>query len=156
MGKFSRDKGKRNEYSLRDYLRLHGWQADRVPSSGAAQGFKGDIKAAHPVHGPKLFELKARKETFKRIYELYAANIRTQGDDVLAVAAAVPGADHVCVRLSSSLPAVIEGSDHYEVAKNHPLYKEFSRTFRQIGNLEKLLGEQTSWSSRTTERTSSS
>ena len=59
MGKFSRDKGMRQEYLLRDYLRKLGWTADRVPSSGAAEGFKGDIKAEKNGR-TVLFELKAR------------------------------------------------------------------------------------------------
>jgi Holliday junction resolvase len=141
MGKASRDKGKRGEYNLRDYLRKQEWKADRVPSSGAAQGFKGDVKATHAKHGEKLFELKCRKETFKKIYELYYAHVAKAGDDLLAVAMPEPGMQHVCVNISTSLEAVLGGADHHVLPQHHPLYAQYGRTFRKIANLEKLLGE---------------
>lgn len=76
MGKFSRDKGKRNEYLVRDIFREHGWEADRVPSSGAAEGFKGDIRVRPPWGIPpmsQLVEVKARKRAFTKVYEVLAA-----------------------------------------------------------------------------------
>lgn len=42
-GRASRAKGMRGEYKVRDYFRSFGWEANRVPSSGAAEGFKGDV-----------------------------------------------------------------------------------------------------------------
>lgn len=138
MSKFSRDKGKRAEYSLRDFLRLQGWKADRVPSSGAAQGFPGDIKAEK--NGKTvLFELKARKDLFKNIYALYEENCKLSQDDVLALA--VPGARNLCVTISSSLHAVYDGADYHTLMTTHPLYKKYKRTFGKIENLEKLLGQ---------------
>jgi hypothetical protein len=66
-GRMSRNKGKRNEYLLRDYFRRYGWDANRVPSSGAAQGFKGDITLSKG--NIKLTaECKARQNEFKSIY----------------------------------------------------------------------------------------
>jgi hypothetical protein len=45
MGKFSRDKGSRNERKLVSMLRNHGIEAEKIPLSGAAGGsFSGDIK----------------------------------------------------------------------------------------------------------------
>jgi len=139
MGKSQRDKGKRGEYALRDALRLQGWTADRVPSSGAAQGFKGDVAATHPKYGRKLFELKCRKDTFKNIYALYDAHCRKAQDDLLAIA--VPGAEALCLSVSSSLEAVMDGADVHVLVTNHPLYADYKRTFKKIENLEKLLGE---------------
>lgn len=142
MGKFSRDKGKRGEYALRDSLRREGWKADRVPSSGAAQGFKGDVKAEHAKHGGKLFELKCRKGTFKKIYELYFAHLAQAGDDLLAVALpANEDQKSACLNLSTSLEAVLGGADHHPLAHYHPQYKAFPKTFRKLANLRKLLGE---------------
>lgn len=137
-GKMSRDKGKRNEYLLRDALRMMGWKADRVPSSGAAQGFPGDIKASRDGKD-LLFELKARKDTFKMIYALYAEQISTQKDDVLAVA--IPGGEKLCVAVSSSLDAVLGPVDLHSHVEHHPLFKKYKRTFAKIGNLQKLLGQ---------------
>lgn len=70
MGKFSRDKGRRNEYALRDHLRKLGFEAVRVPLSGSSEGFKYDIVASKDgVH--YTFELKARKDSFKKIYQFF-------------------------------------------------------------------------------------
>lgn len=68
-GLYSRNKGKRNEYLLRDLLRSQGWVADRVPSSGAAQGFKGDIRASKG-DCEVLLELKARANSFSKLYKM--------------------------------------------------------------------------------------
>lgn len=84
MGKFSRDKGKRNEYLVRDALRAEGYtDAARVPSSGAAEGFKGDIEFTY--NGKKLkVEVKSRANEFKALYEAYN---RYAIDGVLPIAA---------------------------------------------------------------------
>lgn len=67
----SRRKGKRNEYLLRDYFRQLGFTSERVPSSGAARGFKGDVVLEKG--GVKLTaELKARESEFKTIYAFHA------------------------------------------------------------------------------------
>lgn len=70
-GKSSRDKGKRSEYLVRDYMRSLGLKADRVPSSGAAQGFKGDVKIEAPDGRIALVEVKSRQNEFKSIYAWY-------------------------------------------------------------------------------------
>ena len=71
MGKSQRNKGYRGEYIVRDLLRKHGFTANRVPSSGAAEGFKGDIDASHPEYGNVKFEVKFRRDNFKSIYLIY-------------------------------------------------------------------------------------
>lgn len=70
-GRSSRNKGKRGEYEVRDHLRGYGLQAHRVPSSGAAQGFKGDVVAKDKNNKEYVFEVKLRKEGFKTVYTLY-------------------------------------------------------------------------------------
>lgn len=66
-GLYSRSKGRRGEYLLRDELRTHGFEVDRVPLSGASQGFKGDLRV---VRGTvtKYVEVKVRGTGFERIY----------------------------------------------------------------------------------------
>jgi len=43
-------RGMRAEYKVRDLLREHGWKAYRVPLSGNAQGFRGDVVATKGSH----------------------------------------------------------------------------------------------------------
>lgn len=69
-GKASRNKGKVGEYQARDYFRSLGMIADRVPSSGAAQGFPGDIKVIGKDGRSFLVEVKFRKNEFKSTYAL--------------------------------------------------------------------------------------
>ena len=57
MGKPSRDKGLRVERDLVNKLKESGVDAKRVPLSGAAEGFKGDIQI-----GDLIAEVKARKD----------------------------------------------------------------------------------------------
>lgn len=75
MGRASRDKGSRAERALVAELERHGWSdAFRVPLSGAAQGFKGDVHARPPGWGTKLvFENKARAKGFEKFYRLAQA-----------------------------------------------------------------------------------
>lgn len=63
MGKASRDKGARREREMVEKLNsLPGVVANRVPLSGAMQGYKGDIKAFFAILGrPLQVEVKARK-----------------------------------------------------------------------------------------------
>lgn len=67
-GKPSRSKGRRGEYLLRDILRALGWEANRVPLSGASQGYKGDVAAKDKQGNPYVFEVKTRRCNYKSIY----------------------------------------------------------------------------------------
>lgn len=138
MSRASKQKGRRMEYTLRDELRRLGWTAERVYCSGAIKGLPGDVKATKD-NKTLLFEMKSRKNTFQKIYELYEAHIRTCGDDLLAIA--VPGARNLCLNLSSSLDAVLGGADFHLIMTAHPLYPKYSRTFSKIANLEKMVKE---------------
>lgn len=136
-GHVSRRRGKRGEYLLRDHLRALGWTADRVPSSGASEGFKGDVVATRG-DVKKVFEVKNHSGTFKKIYELYDAHCRALGDDLMTFVA--PGEARLCVSVSSSLDAVLENAHVYELQERHPLSKKYSRQFQKLGNLQNLLG----------------
>ena len=60
-GKMSRDKGYRAENSLRHFFLDHGIDAKRIPLSGGAPGFPGDLLV------PELFDkpvgIKCREDT---------------------------------------------------------------------------------------------
>lgn len=136
MGKSQKTKGRAQEYVLRDYLRQQGWEADRVVCSGAIKGLPGDVKATK-AGKTLLFEMKSRKASFTKIYELYDKHIRSQGDDVMALA--LPGEPLLCCRLSSSLDGVLGGVEYHTIVTEHPLYKDYKRTFSKIANLQKLV-----------------
>jgi len=72
MGRMQRQKGLRFEYVVRDKLREAGWDAYRVPSSGAAEGFKGDVVATKGSR-KYVFECKSRQSFFRDVYSLYTA-----------------------------------------------------------------------------------
>ena len=67
MGKSQRDKGNRNERQLVNIFRAYGIDAKRVPLSGAASGFKGDIIAIIDGQDWRI-ESKVRGNGFKQIY----------------------------------------------------------------------------------------
>ena len=60
-----REKGKRVEYQIRDMLRKFG-ECHRVPCSGRAEGFKGDLRL-YISNKEYRVEVKARKQGFKQI-----------------------------------------------------------------------------------------
>lgn len=134
----SRRRGKRGEYMLRDFLRSLGWEAERVPTSGAAKGFPGDIKAARDGK-TLLLECKNYSGTFNKIYELYNEHVKTRQDDLLSFVAI--GEARVCVDVSTSLDAVLEGPTCHEFVDRHPLGTKYKRTFQKIGNMQKLVQE---------------
>lgn len=76
MGKFSRDKGKREELAIVNYWRAYGMDCTRVPLSGATDFHKGDV-VLHGMQG----EVKIRRAGFKQIYDWLA------GNDFLAIRA---------------------------------------------------------------------
>lgn len=66
-GRKSRQKGLRVEYLVRDLIRAEGAQSHRIPSSGSAQGFKGDVTFELEGKTGKV-ESKARKNSFQKVY----------------------------------------------------------------------------------------
>lgn len=66
MGKRSLRKGKRVEYQIRDLLRALG-PCERVPCSGNAQAFKGDLIFSAGDKELRI-DVKARAQGFKQLY----------------------------------------------------------------------------------------
>ncbi len=70
MGRMQKRKGSRVEREIVNYLKDNEIPAKRVPLSGSANGFKGDI-----IIGDSLkCEVKARKDGFKQIYNWIKEN----------------------------------------------------------------------------------
>lgn len=72
-GKRSRSKGLRNEREIVNFFKERGIHAERVPLSGAIEGFPGDIK----IQGEMctfIAEAKCRANGFKQIYDWKADN----------------------------------------------------------------------------------
>lgn len=68
MGKSQRRKGTDEERAIVHALRaLDGWDAKRVPMSGAADGFPGDVIATAPNGDKFRIESKRRGHGFKQI-----------------------------------------------------------------------------------------
>jgi hypothetical protein len=132
-GRRSKNKGRNQEYACRDYLRKLGWTAERVYASGAIAGLPGDIKATKNGR-TVLFELKTRKASFGKVYDLYAAHLAAKKDDVFA--AALPGAEKLCVEMSNSLDALLDSDGVFEVADSHPCFSSFKRTFGKLKTMQ--------------------
>ncbi|WP_298966206.1 hypothetical protein [uncultured Roseibium sp.] len=67
MGKFSRDKGARFERDVVNILRAHGLRADRVPLSGAVDGFGKDVRLIDHNEVALTVECKKRADGQKQI-----------------------------------------------------------------------------------------
>lgn len=130
MGKFSRDKGSRVERLLRDVLRGQGYEADRVPLSGAAQGFKGDVRFSKlGVQNGRQFtaEVKARKASFKSIYDVFNQNTPGEENAYRFVA------DGILVTISDSFEPTQKGGTF--------MPRTLDKTTRRILNLRRLKGD---------------
>lgn len=79
-GKMSRDKGGRGEREIVHLLRDAGIPAKRVPLSGAAPGFKGDVLIGKGS-GQKTAEVKRRAKGFRELYKWL------EGADILFIRA---------------------------------------------------------------------
>jgi hypothetical protein len=133
MGKSQRDKGCRGEYKLRDDLRRFGYQAHRVPASGAAQGFKGDVEF-YDQTGKYRAEMKSRKNAYKSLYALFAAHYNYHKDDTLKIVLD----DGQLINLSSSPIGAMENGGVYEFPTNFPWYDAHKRAFGRMKTLKKL------------------
>lgn len=69
MGKAQRDKGARFEREIVHALRAYGLRADRVPLSGASEGFKGDVRLIDHNEVSMTIECKKRAHGQKQIRE---------------------------------------------------------------------------------------
>lgn len=136
-GRMSRNKGKRAEYLLRDHFRNLGYTSNRVPLSGASQGFKGDVTFSKDGVD-YVAEVKSRKNSFAKIYEMYFKYMDEHKDDLLAFA--YGGGESNLVNISTSLHAVMGHAPYYTPEARHPMFEKYSRTFRKVINMESLLG----------------
>lgn len=133
----SRQKGKRAEYQLRDYLRKCGWTAHRVALSGAWAGAKGDVKASK--NGREvLLECKRHTSKWTKFWLLLNDSIKESKDDVISVC--VPGMEKQLVDISYTLDGIYESSMMYPLAKHHPLYEKYGKTFNRLPIMYKYLG----------------
>lgn len=121
-GKHSRNKGARNERLLVEHLKKKGYEALRVPLSGAMKGYKHDVTA---IRGgvEYTFELKVRAQEYGSIYAFFAQH---EEDGV--------------VRISDADSNTLIMSDDFEKVKDmageYPL--DTSRTAKKLFGLEKL------------------
>lgn len=136
MGKSQRDKGNRGEYHLRDDLRRFGYKADRIPASGAAQGFKGDVAFGKQTTKEFTAEMKSRKAAFASIYKLFADHYNSQKDDTLKI---VLDDGRTLVNLSSSPVGAMEEGGVYDHVKYLDLYAANARAIRRLPTLHKLV-----------------
>lgn len=70
MGKMQRRKGSRIERELVQQLIIQGYDAKRVPLSGATTYAKGDVEIVLPTGNKIVIEVKSRKDGFKTLYKL--------------------------------------------------------------------------------------
>lgn len=126
-GLMSRRKGLRVEYLLRDQLRDLGYQAIRVPLSGASEGYKHDV-VAHKDGNAYTFEVKARKELFRKVYRIYMKE-RNFEDKALRFSLGSAGP---FVALSYDFEAVKKSSVYFRNLTLETVDKEDMRGFTQI------------------------
>lgn len=119
----------RGEYAVRDILRKEGWECDRVPSSGAAEGFPGDLRA---TKGPEtlLVEVKSRAESFKSTYDLF---YKYQVDGVTCLSCGDPTSPAL-VRISLTASGALASAGYFT-------FIPANRSVRKLLNLQKLLKE---------------
>lgn len=123
----------RGEYTLRDFMRQLGYEAVRVPLSGASEGYKGDVVATKDGLTLTL-ELKCRKSAFSKIYWLAAQQQLPHGF-VLQ--------NHRLVTISNQ-PEKVETFERVETALmriDASSRKMLVRALAQVANLEKLKGD---------------
>lgn len=131
-GRYSRNKGRRGEYALRDHLRALGFEAIRVPLSGASEGYKGDVVATRGEE-TITFELKCRKNAFSKLY--WFANQANMPSGIVA-------ADYNLISITTSPTK----TNHYlDMTKllltiDPSIRKQVVRAVGQMVSLEKLKG----------------
>ena len=133
-GRYSRNKGYRNERKLVLELLAQNYKAQRVPLSGGTAFAKGDVVVDMP-NGTRInIEVKSRAEAFKNLYDMYFAATKAAKNDLMCLA--LP--HELCVDVSSSFSAVLEGDLLYELIGTHPLYSTYKRAFDRIVKLKAL------------------
>lgn len=134
-GRMSRNKGKRVEYEVRNYFRMLGYSADRVPSSGAAQGFKGDVRV-YNQNEEFLVEVKARSNNFDKIYQLYFEYVSTEKDDLLQL-----NVGPHCISVSVSFDSIKQNGGIFRPIEHLSNFKKYKRTYQKLGHMHSFLGQ---------------
>lgn len=132
-GKMSRDKGKRGEYMFRDEARRLGYTSERVPLSGAAAGFKGDVTFAKDGRELKA-EIKVRAKSFTSVYSVYDKYCSRSGGTSFSFVV-----DKTLIKMSTSLILVMEPEGLFTDVMELPGWKYYIRTWGKILNLRKLV-----------------
>lgn len=109
-GRFSRQKGRRGEYAVRNLVRDEGYSSERVPLSGAWVGMKGDVTATKDGV-TYVLEVKTRRADYTNIYNLFN-KFSTEG--VLRVSYPSQGGPQgVLVAVAKTLSQVLPMEGHY-------------------------------------------
>lgn len=124
-GLASRNKGRRGEYCVRDYFRRLGAASDRVPLSGAAPGFKGDVRVVFPGQEPFYVEVKKRAKGFEFIYEYLST--------VPESLAGLASKEAQCVAFGTSFEAV-KDLDYYGIPRDPKTQKVVDKLLRMRDN----------------------
>lgn len=133
-GKYSKDKGRRNEYLLRDSLRGEGFEADRVPLSGASPNHKGDIAFRKDGQEWKA-EAKLRGgSTFDRIYNLFSAYAKEGSFSV-----AVGDDDLHLFSIHDSMAKAVAGPLVYPPLPSLKESKELTKGVNYVINIKKMM-----------------
>jgi hypothetical protein len=134
MGMSQRRKGLRVEYLVRDRMRELGYECHRVPSSGAAQGFKGDLECRKEGQEFKI-EVKGSTTKFKTLYSLYTKYRPGTG----TVRFFIHGEG--IVAFGPFFEDVRRANEHFPVISADNTPAKDMRGFKFILGLKKLLGE---------------
>jgi len=134
----ARQRGKRAEYSLRNYLRLLGWSAERVPTSGASRAMKGDVIAKKG--GVELtFEVKSHNGRFTQFWPMLDEFQAVYHSKLLSTDAAEFGGG--IVDISTDLDLLLAPPDLYLLPGNIRISSTWLRTLRRLPTLYRMLGE---------------
>lgn len=139
MGKFSRDKGKRNELKLVHSLRAEGFKAERVPLSGASAMIKHDVIFEEQNGTQHTIELKTRKCSFDFVYRIMAkfypySNNESAGGLFLALS----DTDLVSLHYTASEAIAAKDSLHRYIEVQPLEDKKAARDLQRIINLKHL------------------
>lgn len=130
MGKMQRTKGGRVERLLVKTLNTLGYEALRVPLSGASKGYKGDVIVKVPETGAEyLIEVKSRKDSFKSLYAFLSQH---KGAHSLWL-------DGNCVDIGLDIDVALNPHGIYRPAS--AVFPDDKRTLNRLVTFKKWLGE---------------
>lgn len=131
MGNFSRSKGRREEQQLVLYLAKLGYQAERILRQYQAAG-QPDVKATKD--GKTItFEKKARRASFKAIYDLYAQEKDNDGTMCF-----VTHSFGTPVAVSTDFPSLLTVDRLFRNLTAHPVAPKKMKVFLRIEKLKEL------------------